>query len=167
MNDDVEPRGIAAVVIAVMLAVSLIACDGSSDPVASPSVVTVTASPTAGPAAEPEPRLATIRGPFNGNCILVKRVGFSIDSIPKGPAHWKFHPQGDRKVVLVSKSGGYTGTRVELDRTTPTKFYGTTTQGFGWLFAYAIKIANSDTDGEARVLEVITHDIAPGGVAKL
>jgi hypothetical protein len=142
---------------------AMVACANEPAPVASPSVVTVTASPTTSPVVEPEKAtLATIRGPFNGTCTLTKSVG-PVDSYPQQPARWKFHPQGDQKLQLFSKSGGYT---MKLDRTAPTKFYGAVIQGSGWQFAYAIKIMRFDLDGFAQGIEVVTHDTAPGGAAR-
>ena len=144
--------------------VAMLACSSDPDPVASPSIspTTVSASPTPSPSPEPDKAaLATIRGPFNGTCTLVKSVG-PVDSIPRQPARWKFHPQGDHKVLLFSKSGGYT---MRLNRTAPTKFYGAVITANEWQFAYAVKILRSDSAGFARAIEVVSHDTAPGGAA--
>jgi hypothetical protein len=149
---------------AMLVGVLMLACSESgSEASPSPSVVTVTASPTMSPTVEPEkPVLATARGPFNGTCVLVKSVG-PVDSIPRQQANWKFRPQGDQKLQLFSKSGGYT---MKLDRTSPTKFYGTVRTANDWQFAYAVKIVRADPEGFAQAIEVVTHDTAPGGIAR-
>jgi hypothetical protein len=158
-------RLVQSCVTPVVVAIAMVACSGS-DPAdsSSPTIVTVTASASPSPSPSPEPdkaALATIRGPFNGRCHNVKVVG-SVDFTGVSPqTHWKFRPQGD-KLMLISKSGGYT---MKLDRTSPTKYYGTTIQGNDWQYAYAIKITKTDTDGHARAIEVATHETAPGGFA--
>jgi hypothetical protein len=83
--------------------------------------------------------LATARGPLNGTCVLVKSVG-PVDSIPTQQAHWKFRPVGDQKLQLFSKSGGYT---IKMDRTSPTKFYGSTIQGE----RVAVRVCDQDREG--------------------
>jgi len=126
---------------------------------ASPPVVTVTAPPS--PSPEPEKTvLATVRGPFNGTCVLMKEVGTTDEVGLTQQTHWKFRPQGDQKLQLSSKSGGYT---MKMDRSSPTKFYGTVRTASGWQFAYTLKIIRADSEDFAQTIEVVTHDTGPGG----
>jgi hypothetical protein len=149
---------------AMLVGVLMLACSEAAPAASpSPSVVTVTETASPSPATEPEVTLATIRGPFNGKCVTIKTIG-PVEDAPNNQAHWKFRPQGDHKVILYSKSGGYT---MKLDRTAPTKFYGTAIQGNDWQFAFAIKIVNLDPDGMAHAIEVTTHETSPGGFGKI
>lgn len=126
-----------------------------------PMVSDSSAAPPPSPSPEPEKaKPVLLRGAYNGTCTLLKSSG-NVEFPAHQSFRWHFQP-GASKVLLTSKTGGYT---MKLARRTKTKFYGSVNTGGGWQFTYTITASHVADNGVASKIHAITHDTAIGGTA--
>jgi len=116
------------------------------------STTPVAPSPTE--SAKPKPVPVVLRGLYNGTCNVISQTE-TLTGQTHQTVHWHFIVKGKNSLRYVSKSGGY---EVDLNRTNPMKFYGSTQISGAWERSVKLLITHATKDGLGTTLEGTMHD---------